>query len=1208
MIKRDIVLVKYPYIPERSDELSLEIGDFLFVIERDDIYKDGWWKGQNINGEVGKFPKSYTSLAPRNFDISSYLYLKAKKKFQNKKKSEYLPSQNSNTMGYKKKMLSKENEKKEMDNQISKNQSFKVHSISTENLQSPCINGTESYTVGRSYIGKISEIDSCQKHESLKDKTFTSSRFGLGNNKLNKESVNTPRGTFEQKVNDVRKWNEYDSEKDKYSSSSKSSRKSDTNSSRSSIYRNFVTNRHQEIKDKDNIKRDYTKQTILSPKTSQYTVNSKGVRDIMNQRLEKNQRVYGDNEKTKKATENHKKPETHSYLQKKEFETSLKGSKIQNSIAHNIQKELSDKSASKHTTHQNKNIKLNKGNQRHIPIEDPTPTNKTFVKLPKKFHQNNHLPFPENVLKNDVNNNQVDIYSKKKESSLNVRKSPKKLHKTIKDNVSYTKGDRNIYERNSTRMVTQDSLKDIDRKLSEVIEVHNSQIFKDEQKNIKYSVLSLEKNKNLSPKKQIDLKIRSSGLKFQEDLKSESNVDKRQNVVFLKNKNPGNTFESYKNVPTKSFFYNKMISEETRVTKVAPCSVAISKSRSVGRCNNKTLTMLQKRKNPQSLWLFEKVKDLIKKTNMNPKILEKKLYPTNLSVKLGNNIFQGSSNNYMEKDNTFFRSNNEKIGSQEFSFNVYTRKISRENDISKKNSQRLSKNGNKKASTIIKRQDDQTKSIKTLEINQEIGTDTNKSSTIYQDKDSSTVNCIEELNNNNKNSYNQNITTGINQMHLNTKSSLIEFSGILETLDYMYPMSDFVNKKNEESNSVLENVSSSQGKGKLKVLKINNLGSSSMRNRGFRYSKVTDKSVNEHWKNKKRTPKSTQYSGFEISKSFQHSERPLFDLSLSFAEKNYLSYGTENIKNCNLLKDKSENSAGLKQLQENYHVSTENKGGSDTRVSFGSLTTDSKLESIKQDNKVVEEVVKEGWLEKRSDFFKGIWKNKYFKLTNTGVLYIYKNVLDKKPYLTLALEKYRVLTINSESMETPGIVLKPNTKKDYYKLFFKNGIHSKDNFKKIYLTHKLESEVYDWISSLRKATIRYRGVNVQSFVLRTIPLTDAAKLIRKKLYKSNTYALRSRRNLTESIFESIANLSKSVNRGLVEFTNSSSGDSGSREKAIMMSSFSPSSGFPFKKLKIPSNSNCIISPIRLTKVGSSENHDFRKLMASHKSGTPIIFF
>lgn len=53
----DYVYALHDFAPEHEDEISFSAGDRIEVIERDDMYGDGWW-------QVGLFPTCFT-LLPR---------------------------------------------------------------------------------------------------------------------------------------------------------------------------------------------------------------------------------------------------------------------------------------------------------------------------------------------------------------------------------------------------------------------------------------------------------------------------------------------------------------------------------------------------------------------------------------------------------------------------------------------------------------------------------------------------------------------------------------------------------------------------------------------------------------------------------------------------------------------------------------------------------------------------------------------------------------------------------------------------------------------------------------------------------------------------------------------------------------------------------------------------------------------------------------
>ncbi|KAF9578777.1 polar growth protein, partial [Lunasporangiospora selenospora] len=49
---------------EADDEISFHIGEPIIVIQKDELYQDGWWEGTNVRGETGLFPMNYTSHDP----------------------------------------------------------------------------------------------------------------------------------------------------------------------------------------------------------------------------------------------------------------------------------------------------------------------------------------------------------------------------------------------------------------------------------------------------------------------------------------------------------------------------------------------------------------------------------------------------------------------------------------------------------------------------------------------------------------------------------------------------------------------------------------------------------------------------------------------------------------------------------------------------------------------------------------------------------------------------------------------------------------------------------------------------------------------------------------------------------------------------------------------------------------------------------------
>ncbi|KAF5363809.1 hypothetical protein D9756_000046 [Leucocoprinus leucothites] len=67
----EYVYALHDFLPENEDEVTFSAGERIEVVEKDDMYGDGWWQGRNLLGKVGLFPVSYTTPAPPTATISS---------------------------------------------------------------------------------------------------------------------------------------------------------------------------------------------------------------------------------------------------------------------------------------------------------------------------------------------------------------------------------------------------------------------------------------------------------------------------------------------------------------------------------------------------------------------------------------------------------------------------------------------------------------------------------------------------------------------------------------------------------------------------------------------------------------------------------------------------------------------------------------------------------------------------------------------------------------------------------------------------------------------------------------------------------------------------------------------------------------------------------------------------------------------------------
>ncbi|CAO3611781.1 unnamed protein product [Cunninghamella blakesleeana] len=67
MSKVEIVYALHNFEAENEDEITFQAGEPITVIEKDEKYLDGWWKGRDPRGNVGLFPMNYTThMKPNN--------------------------------------------------------------------------------------------------------------------------------------------------------------------------------------------------------------------------------------------------------------------------------------------------------------------------------------------------------------------------------------------------------------------------------------------------------------------------------------------------------------------------------------------------------------------------------------------------------------------------------------------------------------------------------------------------------------------------------------------------------------------------------------------------------------------------------------------------------------------------------------------------------------------------------------------------------------------------------------------------------------------------------------------------------------------------------------------------------------------------------------------------------------------------------------
>ncbi|KAJ7269414.1 hypothetical protein B0H12DRAFT_1095698 [Mycena haematopus] len=66
----EYVYALHDFLPEHEDEVPFHAGEPIEVVEKDDLYGDGWWRGRNLAGKVGLFPQSYTTTTPPPADTA----------------------------------------------------------------------------------------------------------------------------------------------------------------------------------------------------------------------------------------------------------------------------------------------------------------------------------------------------------------------------------------------------------------------------------------------------------------------------------------------------------------------------------------------------------------------------------------------------------------------------------------------------------------------------------------------------------------------------------------------------------------------------------------------------------------------------------------------------------------------------------------------------------------------------------------------------------------------------------------------------------------------------------------------------------------------------------------------------------------------------------------------------------------------------------
>ncbi|CAG8581046.1 38924_t:CDS:10 [Gigaspora margarita] len=100
----ETVYAIHNYCAQNDDELTFKVGDPILVLEKDEMYWDGWWQGQDILGQTGLFPMNYTrslkngrsSVSSSGSNHSEYLSSPSRQNTDNIKVLDYSSKPNNN--------------------------------------------------------------------------------------------------------------------------------------------------------------------------------------------------------------------------------------------------------------------------------------------------------------------------------------------------------------------------------------------------------------------------------------------------------------------------------------------------------------------------------------------------------------------------------------------------------------------------------------------------------------------------------------------------------------------------------------------------------------------------------------------------------------------------------------------------------------------------------------------------------------------------------------------------------------------------------------------------------------------------------------------------------------------------------------------------------------------------------------------------------
>ncbi|KAG0033447.1 polar growth protein [Podila clonocystis] len=131
---------------EADDEISFHIGEPIVILQKDELYQDGWWEGTNVRGETGLFPMNYTVPIQSNNNISNLNHI------------------HNNIHDNHVRQNSQQQQSKSLSNNLSN-----MHINQNPAIASPSMGSTRGFSTGSSSTGTSNKVTAQTVEESLND-------------------------------------------------------------------------------------------------------------------------------------------------------------------------------------------------------------------------------------------------------------------------------------------------------------------------------------------------------------------------------------------------------------------------------------------------------------------------------------------------------------------------------------------------------------------------------------------------------------------------------------------------------------------------------------------------------------------------------------------------------------------------------------------------------------------------------------------------------------------------------------------------------------------------------------------------------------------------------------------------------------------------------------------------------------------------------